>query len=295
MSILVTGATGYIGRHLVRHLCHTENKQVVVLVRNSSDTAVLDGLPVTIIYDAEPGQLSEDVNKAGVEGVIHLASWVVSAAVPDDFDRLIEANISFGLKLLEATNKKIRWFVNTGTFWQHYQGEQYSPVNLYAAAKQAFITLARYYQETSNLNFVTLEVYDNYGPGDDRPKLLNLWKRLADSNDQLKMTPGHQEIDLCHIDDVTRAYATMASLLENDQKHRFNNATFSVRSGRVLSLRQLADIFQSVSQKKLNIEWGARDYREREMLKIRDLFEAVPQWSPEVKLEEGLREFILNE
>lgn len=70
--------------------------------------------------------------------------------------------------MLEACKKaETKWFLNTGTIWQNYnvsdKSDEYNPVDLYAASKQAFITMAKYYTETSKLRFCTLKLCDTYG------------------------------------------------------------------------------------------------------------------------------------
>ncbi|GAB4566037.1 MAG: NAD-dependent epimerase/dehydratase family protein [Anaerolineae bacterium] len=65
MTVLVTGATGFIGRHLVRALCE-RGHQVRVLVRTPSRLRVLEGLPVEpIIGDLiQPGVVHKAVSGA---------------------------------------------------------------------------------------------------------------------------------------------------------------------------------------------------------------------------------------
>ena len=94
---------------------------------------------------------------------------------------MVTANVGFGTALAEAVSQAGDCtFVNTGTVWQHYDARPYSPVSLYAAMKQAFTDVLRFYQEVAGLPVVTLELTDTYGPGDPRPKLLPiLFKRRA--------------------------------------------------------------------------------------------------------------------
>ena len=82
-----------------------------------------------------------------MEGIIHLASLYLASHRPDQVADLVNANILLGTSLLEAAKLAgVRWFLNTGTIWQNYQSpecsDEYHPVNLYAATKQAFITMA---------------------------------------------------------------------------------------------------------------------------------------------------------
>ena len=73
----------------------------------------------------------------------------------------VEINYSthFSQKKLTFSKKfNLKWFINTGTFWQNYQSEKYNPVNLYAATKEAFQNIAKYYTETSSLIFTTIKL-----------------------------------------------------------------------------------------------------------------------------------------
>jgi nucleoside-diphosphate-sugar epimerase len=57
----------------------------------------------------------------------------------------------------------IRRLVNAGTTWQHYLGQVYDPVNLYAATKQAFEAILKFYTSTRDFQAITLELTDTYG------------------------------------------------------------------------------------------------------------------------------------
>lgn len=52
--------------------------------------------------------------------------------------------------------------------------------------------------------------------------------------------------------------------------------------------------FEIVTGEKVNIIWGARSYRKREVVKLWDAYENLPNWEIGSSLEEGLRKYILN-
>ena len=84
MKALVTGASGFIGRRLASTLAR-RGHEVACLVRKTSKTACLDGLPVELIVGdlGDPGSL--DAAVAGRDWVFHLAG-VVQAAGESDFE-----------------------------------------------------------------------------------------------------------------------------------------------------------------------------------------------------------------
>ena len=292
MKILVTGATGFIGSSLIRKL--KSDYEVYAIARLSSNKDFL--IKNEIQYYVDNGKTEEllgFLNKEKFDGIVHLASLFLNQHSLKDIEALVDSNILFSTRLLQtAVTSGVKWFINTSTFWQHYQNKNFSPVNLYAATKQAFEDIARYYMETTNIGFVTIALNDTYGPGDTRPKLFTLWKDIAESGRALDMSPGEQEIDISYIDDVVDAYVKLISLLKFSELSEYKGKTYAVSSGERMSLRDIAKVFEKVSGKKININGGGKEYRKREVMKPWDLGEPVPGWKQKVTLEEGILKFL---
>lgn len=291
MEILVTGATGFIGQNLVKSLLD-KGYSITAIVRNNSDTTSIDSRAEIFPYSGEITELISLFQTKLFDGVIHLASLFMSSHQTKDVSSLIFSNIQFGTELLETCkHSKTKWFINTGTFWQHYDNNAYNPVNLYAATKQAFEDIAKYYTETSSLIFTTLKLNDTFGPNDTRPKIFNLWHQLSQSNETLEMSPGDQIIDICYIDDVISAYEMLITHLTNNPKI-VKNKTFIANSKERMSLKNLSKIFEESTNTKLNIHWGGREYREREVMFPCDSIQALPEWEARYTLKEAIQKMI---
>jgi nucleoside-diphosphate-sugar epimerase len=289
MKILISGATGFIGTHLVENLLRA-GIDLTALVRGSSNFQHIQKLGCNIFVDSgETEKLTKHCHGAGYNGVIHLATYYTAQHQTSDITKMIESNLLLGTRLLEAAKQsKVKWFLNTGTSWQHYNDAEYSPVNLYAATKQAFEDIARYYWEVENLCFCTLKLNDTYGPDDKRPKLLNLWKKNAVNGNCMDMSPGEQLIDIVHIDDVTNAFMNLINLLaEFPSEHR--GKSYCISSQRLVTLRELAEIFNTATGLNIKINWGAKKYRMREIMIPYSKGTIVPGWEPKITLEEGLK------
>ena len=288
---LVTGASGFVGAALVRRLL-ADGWEVHVLLRESSST---DGLPSAgpqlqlHRHDGSTRQLIDIMRAAAPQVVFHLASLFLAPHQPQDSERLANANLLFSTQLVEAMAAcGVRKLVNTGTSWEHYQDEAYNPVCLYAATKAAFTALLRYYVEVHGLRVVTLKLFDTYGAGDTRPKVLNLLKRVANEGSALAMSPGEQLVDLVYIDDVLDAFLLACAQLDTQPRAM---EEYGVSSGQPLPLKQIAALYAQVSGKPLNIEWGGRPYREREVMVPWHSYRGVPGWQPKVGLAQGLALF----
>lgn len=75
MRVLVTGATGFLGSRVARHLC-AQGDEVRVLVRSTSDLRRLAGLPVEITTGDVTDVVSVTEALAGLDAVVHAAAYL---------------------------------------------------------------------------------------------------------------------------------------------------------------------------------------------------------------------------
>lgn len=287
MKVFLTGASGFIGRKLVYRLIDDGN-DVAVLVRPESRLIMLNEILPRIrvhVYDGTYGSLFHALKKENPELVIHLASLFLAQHKPEEIKEIIESNVTFPNHLLEAMSQLgIKYLINTGTSWQHYNEEIYNPVNLYAATKQAFESLLTYYAQSVDLKVITLKLFDTYGPDDTRPKLFNILRSAAKTGDVLKMSPGNQLLDLLYIDDVLDAYVLAMTYVSKITRP----VSYAVSNPIRISLRELVCIYMSVINQPINVEWGGLPYRPREVMVPWLSGPTVPMWYPKVLIRDGI-------
>ncbi len=291
---LVTGATGFVGSHLVRHLVK-EGWDVHIVTRvNSVIPEHLCDVGLSVhVHDGSTESLIAIVKEARPIVVFHLASLFLARHQPKDIESLIRSNIIFGNQLLEAVVvNKVRYLVNTGTSWQHYHSTEYSPVCLYAATKQAYEAILQFYTSVYDLSVITLKLFDTYGPDDPRKKLFSLLKESALTGSKISLSPGEQLIDLVYISDVVSAFIIAAGrLLEGVVS---NMEDYAVSSGSAIKLKELVDVYCSETGLTLDIEWGGKPYRSREVIEPWSKGNRLPGWEPKVELVEGIRRIMMN-
>lgn len=290
MNILITGITGFVGKNLFQEL--NEKYNVYAIIREKAKQLFVSEFDCNYFIDTgNTEDLTNYIINNRIDGIIHLASCYIKDHNSNDVTELIDSNVRFSTRLLEAASRgNVKWFINTGTFWQHYEGKDYSPVNLYAATKEAFRTISKYYIETTNLKFVTLMLNDTYGKGDTRKKIMNLWRDISHSNETLNMSGGEQLIDIVHIYDVVSAYAALIEKLSENKSHIMNDTEYAVSSGKLITLKKLANIFSEVTGCKININWGKTPYRDREVMVPWSSGKPVPGWKPNISLAQGIKE-----
>ena len=285
---LVTGATGFVGSHLVRRLVHDGWDTYVIARRTSKSFFQADGPNLKIeVHDGSSEQVVRMVGEAKPTVVFHLASLFLAEHGPGDVEGLINSNVLFGTQLVEAMAVSgCRHLINAGTSWQHYGDAVYDPVNLYAATKQAFEDILMYYVKAYGMRAITLSLFDTYGPNDTRPKLMTLLWKSALSREPLAMSPGDQFVDLVYIDDVIDAFILAADLVGKQSE---GHSRYGVSSGAPMRLRDLVATFEKVSGLNVHITWGAKPYRRREVMRPWSTYQLVPGWKPKVLFEQGVR------
>jgi nucleoside-diphosphate-sugar epimerase len=285
--VILTGVTGFIGNHLAKTLIHN-GIQVFAIVRAGSDIERIPEGSMVYEHDGSTSSMITIVSDIKPDVVIHLASCFIARHTLNDIEELVDSNLKFGLQLLEAMSSVgCHNLINTGTGWQHYENRENDPVCLYAATKNAFESLIEYYVRVKSFSVITLKLQDTYGPDDTRGKLINLLLSAASNGSELDLSPGEQKIDLVYVDDVVNAYIKTIELFKEilpGSHHRY-----MVTSGAPMSIKEMVIVIEEATGRKVHANWGARDYRDREVFAPSNIHSCVQDWAPAVSLQQGIR------
>lgn len=265
-SALLTGVTGFLGGYAARCLI-ADGWQVAAVVRTSSRTELLPAAvrEQIVFYDAEHMDLREIVREAAPDVVFHLATYYTTIHSYDEIDDLIASNVTFGTKLLDAMDRNnVRRLVYARSSWQHYRGDDYEPTNLYAASKEAFDAIVRFYEAANGLQRIGLTLFDTYGEDDRRNKLLAVLPKIAAEGKRLALSPGEQQVDFVHAEDAARAFVLAGSYLAEGRTDLCGD--YVVSSGTAVTLRELIRRYECLRGEQMPVDWGARPYRVREVM-----------------------------
>lgn len=287
---LVTGATGYLGGQLVKRLAENgwtvgvmgrRSQRQLNFQENNTDIKCYFATDCVEAMSAAMTDLSPSI-------VFHCAAMTSADTAGISSRELIDANLLFGTNVLNAmAEAEIKHFVNVGSYWEHYNNEEFNPVDLYAASKYAFSNILKFFTEAHGLTACTLELNDVYGTNDSRGKIISILIEATMNGGQLRMSPGHQRLNFVYISDVLDGFLTLANRMLINSPILADR--YALRSNNDFSLRETAKIIEDVVGKKLMVDWGAFGYKKRTIMTPPDITPVLDCWQSKITLREGLK------
>ena len=211
MNVLVTGATGFTGGHLARHLLQA-GERVAVLVRPSSEARAADlkeaGATVRVADLTDAAAVAAAAQ--GCEVVYHIAATYREAGQGDA--AYTRVNVDGTRHVLEgALSAGVRRVVHCSTGGVHGHIEHppanetapYAPGDVYQRTKLEAEEFARSFGSRHPLEIVIARPIGIYGPGDLR--FLKMFRGIARGRFPM-LGSGEVFYHLTYIDDLVRGF-----------------------------------------------------------------------------------------
>jgi nucleoside-diphosphate-sugar epimerase len=294
MNIIITGTDGFIGSFLAKELAKTEHKLLLIGSDKSKLEKISLGLYESHSYkDLNQNDLKFVFKNFNPDVLVHLAAYSTASDNFLDLERLINSNISYLGKVLDALKyTNLKMFIFTGTFAEFYSGNNnYDPAYLYSATKTAGRIIIDYYSKTYGFKNISICPFTVYGGIDKNKKIIDFLYDSLNSNYPIDVTSGDQFLDFVHIEDVVNLYLKVI-----DNHIRIPSQTiFHAGSGEGNTLKDLVVIMENESGLKANLNWGGKKYRKRDIMKaIADLKNSkeILNWKPEINLKQGIKSYM---
>lgn len=306
-KVLVTGAGGFIGSHLVERLVDL-GADVIGFVRYNSrnDWGLLEIIPHHMLDSLEvvSGDLMDfdAVSSAAkdVDVIFHLGSLI---SIPYSYNRprdTIENNILSTLNILTAArNRGVEKIVHTSSS-EVYGTAQYVPIDEkhplqgqspYSASKIGADKIAESFYCSFDLPVATIRPFNTYGPRQSARAIIPTIITQAIEQETIKLGSLFPTRDYTYVKDTVNGFIRVA---ESDSSV---GEVINIGSNFEVSMGDLAEKISCLLNKKISIVQDPSRVRplksEVQRLwcdnaKARRLLD----WEPQVSLEEGLRETI---
>jgi nucleoside-diphosphate-sugar epimerase len=288
MPVLVTGATGFIGSHLLRRLSRLGADVHVASRQPQPDHADPAWHSVDL---TDPEACLELIATVSPQVVFHLASAATGARDVGLVLPLMAANQVAAVNLLTAVAKSApdARVVLAGSIEEPHQAHELTPRSPYAAAKAAATAYARMFHSLWQVRVSVLQIAMVYGPGQpDRTKLIPYTTLALLRGEAAKLSSGTRLVDWVYVDDVVDAFVSTA---ETDAAI---GEVFDICSGRLISIRETVELLASIVGSEASPEFSAVADRPMDLAQRGDPRRAteVVKWKSATPLDVGLRKTV---
>jgi nucleoside-diphosphate-sugar epimerase len=248
MRALITGAGGFVGANLVRHLLEIGDEPIALVRPSGNDWRVADiasEVRIAPVDLRDPDQVLGAVLDLRPEVIYHLAahgaySW------QNDLDTMLSVNVRATDALLEGARKADARFVHAGSSSEYgfaaratSECDRVRPNSHYAVTKVAATHLCELAAAQYGQHAVTLRLYSIYGPWEEPGRLMpTLVERALDGSYPPLVAPDIAR-DFVWITDVCDAFVRAAAIAPDPTQLVLN-----IASGTQTTLRSLVTTTQ---------------------------------------------------
>ena len=296
--VLVTGAAGFMGSHLVKRLVGIGCRVIVMIRPPSNLWRIEDVLDQVEIVQSDLRHLRTDELEShlpDVQVIYHLAAAGVDQSY-QDIESIIQTNVLGTLRLLQLAHiRKVERFVYCGSCFEYGPGALLAedllpmPTSEYGASKSAAWMLVNTFSRRYGLPVVSLRPFTVYGPFEAGHRLIphTIIKALDGLN--IDLTGGEQTRDFILVEDVVEAFLSAAVGPEAV------GGTFNVCTGLATSVKEVVYMIIELTESAVTPLFGARRCRDTEMWTLSgDPTKAKDSlgWSAQTSLRNGLHNTI---
>jgi len=262
MKITVTGASGFIGRHVLAELmCH--QIEVVAVTRNATRSVDLGHIVRIVEYDIDRND-PDCFDKLGRPDIlIHLA-WDglpnykllhhFEIELPRQY-RFLKAMIEAGLDSLLVIGTCLEYGMRSGPLSEDMDTR---PTNSYGYAKDALRKQLMFLKANFPFKLMWARLFYMYGEGQPQTALYSQLKEAVSRKDRVfNMSGGEQLRDYLTVSEVARLIVELA-------KRRFDTGVVNLCSGKPISVRNLVEGWLKENSWEIELNLGYYPYPDYE-------------------------------
>jgi nucleoside-diphosphate-sugar epimerase len=284
-KILITGATGFIGNHLIKLFqgCH----EMILLSRRRPDYLPEGGIEWHELDLSKPISYSNLPDKVDV--VIHLAQSRYYRQFPERAEDIFAVNVQGTFRLLEyARHAKAKTFLFASTGGVYGYGpkkfletDAVNPNNFYGISKRAGELLLQGYG--TFFQTVIFRFFFVYGPGEEKMLIPGLLKKVRKGeNIIIEGNPGLR-INPIYVGDAVRVI--------DSALNQSVSGIFNVAGDETVTIRELVGLIEEVLEKKASIQHTkhtSSGHLVGDNIRMKEILNVFP----ETPLREGLKKMV---
>lgn len=301
MKILVTGAAGFVGHHLLKELAEHGHKVVAFDLAYSSPPANAAEVHTGDLRDASV--VERHVAAAKADACIHLGAITFVPSGRSNPDTMLSVNILGTVNVMEAFRRyqpaaKILFISTSHVYGPTPENvsvkEDFplAPVTMYAISKAAADSATLAYAKHHHMRTIVARPSNHTGPGQSPqfvvPSLARQIKAIAAGGDSsLKVGNVDSKRDFTDVRDVVRAYRL---LLEKGR----DGEAYNISSQNILRIGTVLDKLASIAGVKPRIVVDPEKFRPYDSSPLLDVSKLQEDtgWKPGISLETTLTDLL---
>ncbi len=284
MNILVTGATGFVGSHLLDTLL--PHNQIIGVSLGKDKKR--DGYSV---LQKDITKISSHDIRQKIDAIIHLAAITDIQYCKENPQKCFVTNVLGTQRMLEIARTYDAKLIYAST--SHVYGapikmpinerHQTKPLSIYASTKLNGEILCEAYAKTYNMDISIVRLFSIYGPRSP-PHLVISGIISQFHNNFIKIGNTHTVRDFVYITDVARAIDIVL-------KKSKGLGVFNIGTGRGNSILEIVNLLKKIADKNPKIKSVNSLIRQNDIKSVISDITKIRKlgWQPKISVEEGLR------
>lgn len=263
-TILLTGASGFLGSHLLKTLLHATDCDIVVLKRSFSKVNRIEkelSLSRVIAYDVDKTPLDR-LPWNNIFTVVHCATEYGRKGVPSG--QILQSNLIFPVNLVELAIKNgVDTFINTDSYFNK-EGQSYQYLLDYSLSKKSLNLWLQYFSQ--KIKVINMVLEHIYGENDNPDKFVErmIQDIAINPKPEIKLSGGEQKRDFVYVQDVCDSYVGALNWSKNNN---FRYKSFQIGTGEAVALKDFVSCIKETSGNNFTkLNFGALPYRADEIM-----------------------------
>ncbi|MCI8483284.1 MAG: NAD(P)-dependent oxidoreductase [Lachnospiraceae bacterium] len=293
MKVVVTGATGFVGKWLVNELL-SQRDDVTIIVGDIKKVPE-EWKNVLDIVEASLEQISglnpADFPQREAEILFHLAWRGVSGKERADNEIQLE-NVQFTCDTVRLAEKlHCRRFVHAGSIME-YEAIKYIPTvnaepgvgNIYSIAKLTADLMAKTIAVNAGMEYINLIISNIYGAGEHSERFFNTTLKKMMNHQPIPLTHGRQLYDFIYASDAVRAMILAGKKGEKNSEYYIGNTRQYPLKEFVLQMKETLESQSELLFGQVPLKTAMLTYHEFDTARIETL-----GFKPEVDFVQGIK------
>jgi nucleoside-diphosphate-sugar epimerase len=302
-TVLVTGASGFVGSCLAHRLVETGCSLNLILRNPEKSWRLSPILEKSNLFKhrvdlTDLEKLKKTIDEISPDVIYHLATYGAYPGIQKDLGEMMRTNVIGTLNLVTACAKKsFSCFINTGTSSEYGMKEHritetdlLEPMTYYGVSKAAATLFCQTFAKNENMPIATFRLFSPYGENEEKSRLFPTVILSCLLDKPLHLSSPLSVRDFIYIEDAVDAY-----LLSAGSPSAISGQVLNIASGEQHTVGEVVDAVIAITKSKIRPQWGTEQKKQPEPTTwVADISKAkkLLGWAPKNNFKTGVEKTV---